>query len=85
MPSVTSVNLHRFPDSVLAEVVEESPDGEVSIRSHEFSYVDRERRLLRPCSDVSSSDAMLITECAASDGLTIDIEQGAESGNGTER
>ncbi len=79
MPLLTSVNLHRFPDSVLAEVVEESPDGEISIRSHELVYAEGNGGVLIPRTTLSSTDAMLIDECASADGLSVDLDQIAES------
>lgn len=66
-----SVRLHRFPESVLAEVIEESAEGEISIRSHELIYDSREQDVLHPRDELSSSDAMLIRECAAADGFVL--------------
>lgn len=74
MGSLTSVNLHRFAESVLAEVVEEARDGEISIRSHELEYADRDEHVLRPRSSIPATDAMLIDECVDKDGLTLDVE-----------
>ena len=79
MAPLTSVNLHRFADSLLAEVVEETVDGEISIRSHEFEFVDDEQRVIRPRSDLSSSDAMLVDECVREDGYSIDHDDIEES------
>lgn len=82
MNLLTTVNFHRFADGVLAEVVEESRDGEVSIRSHEFDVVDGDHGILRPRSQLSSTDAMLIDECATADGYSLEIEQIADPADG---
>lgn len=73
MQSVTSVNLHHFTESVLAEVIEETPDGEISIRSHELEYVDSNEAELRPQSSIPSTDAMLINQFANSNGIRVQI------------
>ena len=83
MELLTSVNLHRFPETVLAEVVEEGQDGEISIRSHELEIVDEEERVLRPRSKLPPTDAMLIDECADADGLTVEIEATVTPNRGT--
>ena len=75
MESITSVNLHRFSESILAEVVEETIDGEISIRSHELEFVDSKESTVRPLTTIPSMDAMLINQYASGNGITVQFDK----------
>ena len=71
MESGISLNLHRFGDGILVEVVEHDADGEISVRSFEFDAVDTEGRVLRPRSTIPSTESRMIEEYVTDAGYTV--------------
>ena len=68
MESITSINLHRFGDGLLVEVVGNGPDEEISVRSFELEFVDDEAGIVRPRAPLSSADRVLILDRIMVDG-----------------
>ena len=71
MESLTSVNLHRFGDGILVEVVESDPDGDVSVRSFEFETDGPGGRILRPRSTLQSAETAMIEHHVADAGYAL--------------
>lgn len=62
MESVTSINLHRFGDGVLVELVGTGLDGDVAVRSFEFELVDPGGNRIRPRSTLPGTTSVLIED-----------------------
>lgn len=77
MHSVTTVNLHRFGEGLLVEIVGEDRDGEVLVRSLELELVDRENGLVRPRSGLAAGEEPLLEEHLESAGYEIIAQPGA--------
>lgn len=74
MQSVTSVNLHRFGDGLLLEVVGEGADGEVFVHSTELDLADPEGTRVRPRSPLPAADVDRIAECVGEAGYELTAE-----------
>lgn len=81
MESDTAVNLHRFGDGLLVEVVGTDPDGEVSVRSFEFEPVEPGATTVRPRSSLPSSTTMMLEEHIAAAGYELVTKRVNENGS----
>ncbi len=62
MHDITTVNLHRFGDGLLVEVVGEDQQGEVLVRSFELELVDQEAGIVRPRAPLAAGEAPMLEE-----------------------
>ena len=71
MEHVSSVNIHGFPDHVLVELLGETADGEIAVRSFDLPRVDGEtdRLRARPISETEYRD--MIDQRLSAAGYTV--------------
>lgn len=72
MESVTSVNVHRFGNGLLLEVVGNDTNGEVHVRSVELDLVDPDTKQVRPRSPLPADGGGEIAEQVSAAGYELD-------------
>lgn len=78
METITAINLHRFGAGILVELIGSGPQGEVTVRSFEFEWIDRDRDVVRPVGGLSTDEAMMIEERLVSAGYELETDPRAE-------
>lgn len=71
MHSVTAVNVHRFGDGLLVEIVGENED-DVVVQSVELDVIDPDAGIVRPRGALGPGEAMLLEERLSSAGYRIE-------------
>lgn len=77
MQSINSINLHRFGEGLLVEVVGQGVNDDIIVRSFELDVIDPESQIVRPRSPLAAGEINMFEDALVADGYRVESAQAA--------